>query len=580
MLDALEAERLAIDAFDRALGDFLGDGADPERLDFVAAYQPDALRAMVRTAHEWKRSRGEREPELRRAAGAAAGRRARGAGRGRGRCAGRSRRGADPGKQVLDAMKRLEECGELVETGPYLPAGKVVEKLKLGGNAKALRSGPVRATTRTLAPPSSTGACGATTGRRTRCSSRAAAPLRRPLRGRQARPLGPRLRGPPALRPRPPARPRRPARPLRRALHARDGRRVPGHEPAAERAAQLLERDNLFRVGDENQSIYGFRHADVDVFRDHHRDADEAGRADVRVGQLPQPRRGPRRHRPRLRADLAARSSSRSSSARTARAQPPVADPPVELLAVDRSAERWKARFDGQETPFGETLRSAPLWRACEARLLARRVSELIDAGYDARRRGPAAAGHHAHGLLRASPRGARHPDPSRRRPRLLGPAAGARPAPLARRARQPDGRAGDLLGARLAARRCLPRRAVARAHPRAAAAGATSGGRSPRPSAATAARGSPRLSRKATAGSSSAACGSSARSATLAPRMSLETADRPRGHAHGLRPSRPFDAGGRPADGERPQADAARPRVRGRRGPRPARLHRLRGRA
>ena len=31
----------------------------------------------------------------------------------------------------------------------------------------------------------------------------------------------------------------------------------------------LLERDNLFRVGDERQSIYGFRHADVRVFRRH-----------------------------------------------------------------------------------------------------------------------------------------------------------------------------------------------------------------------------------------------------------------------------------------------------------------------
>ena len=31
----------------------------------------------------------------------------------------------------------------------------------------------------------------------------------------------------------------------------------------------LLERDNLFRVGDERQSIYGFRHADIGVFRGH-----------------------------------------------------------------------------------------------------------------------------------------------------------------------------------------------------------------------------------------------------------------------------------------------------------------------
>ena len=29
----------------------------------------------------------------------------------------------------------------------------------------------------------------------------------------------------------------------------------------------LLERDNLFTVGDEFQSIYGFRHADVGIFR-------------------------------------------------------------------------------------------------------------------------------------------------------------------------------------------------------------------------------------------------------------------------------------------------------------------------
>ena len=50
VLDDLEAERVGLDAFDQALGDFLGDGEDPRRLEMVAAYTPDRLRDMVRTA--------------------------------------------------------------------------------------------------------------------------------------------------------------------------------------------------------------------------------------------------------------------------------------------------------------------------------------------------------------------------------------------------------------------------------------------------------------------------------------------------------------------------------------------------
>ena len=40
--------------------------------------------------------------------------------------------------------------------------------------------------------------------------------------------------------------------------------------PLQNELLELLARDNLFRVGDERQSIYGFRNADVEVFRSHH----------------------------------------------------------------------------------------------------------------------------------------------------------------------------------------------------------------------------------------------------------------------------------------------------------------------
>jgi ATP-dependent helicase/nuclease subunit A len=63
VLDAPEAARAAREAFDDALLEFLS-GGDPEREETVAAYDIDGLRGMVVGIHDELRSRGSAEPRL------------------------------------------------------------------------------------------------------------------------------------------------------------------------------------------------------------------------------------------------------------------------------------------------------------------------------------------------------------------------------------------------------------------------------------------------------------------------------------------------------------------------------------
>jgi ATP-dependent exoDNAse (exonuclease V) beta subunit len=64
VLDAPEADRAAREAFDEALELFLAEGDEDARLETVAAYRIDALRGMVVGAHEELRSRGAARPAL------------------------------------------------------------------------------------------------------------------------------------------------------------------------------------------------------------------------------------------------------------------------------------------------------------------------------------------------------------------------------------------------------------------------------------------------------------------------------------------------------------------------------------
>ena len=97
VLDETRAARIAIDAFDRALEDFL-DPDEPERLDLAAAHTPDRLRRMVTTVHAKRRSAGEERPGAAGDRGAAAWRRAR-----------RARRGARGGARELGAQAGTSE---------------------------------------------------------------------------------------------------------------------------------------------------------------------------------------------------------------------------------------------------------------------------------------------------------------------------------------------------------------------------------------------------------------------------------------------------------------------------------------
>lgn len=125
---------------------------------------------------------------------------------------------------------------------------------------------------------------------------------------------------------------------------------------------QALERENLFTVGDELQSIYGFRHADVRLFRERHeRLAPDGASLALRTSF---------RSRPgvieAVNGVFAARLPG-YSPLRAGRVEEGP-HPDVELLLTDTRG--WEGR--------GE---SGQPWRRAEAALLAGRVAELLDAG-------------------------------------------------------------------------------------------------------------------------------------------------------------------------------------------------------
>ncbi len=131
-----------------------------------------------------------------------------------------------------------------------------------------------------------------------------------------------------------------------------------------------LDRDNLFTVGDAFQSIYAFRHASVESFRERQATLAQRGRAGV------------------LSANYRSRAAILEGVNRVftpcfgegfvpllpGRADAP-GGAPIELLVVD--TDGWQEHAELLGTPRTQ----AGLARTAEARLLAARLSELIETG-------------------------------------------------------------------------------------------------------------------------------------------------------------------------------------------------------
>jgi len=136
-----------------------------------------------------------------------------------------------------------------------------------------------------------------------------------------------------------------------------------------------LDRGNLFTVGDELQSIYGFRHADVNLFRERRARLEQSGRSLPLTYNF--------RSRGELLDVVNAVFCERFPSmvmltAGRADAAAHETRPAVELLLTD--AGGWEQR-EALTERIEAGLPPAQTWRQAEARLLAQRVGELVSSG-------------------------------------------------------------------------------------------------------------------------------------------------------------------------------------------------------
>jgi ATP-dependent helicase/nuclease subunit A len=399
VLDRPESERLADDAFDDALQELAESGA--AGVDLIASYGPGLLRDAILSAYAQLRSRGESEPSLPACPEASVDRDvAQELARAAATVARELGAIASPGVRVLEALARLQRCMDLAHDSQLWPGD--LDRLALPrGNGAALTTPVCLAYADALARL------------RAVCERRAAQPVR-DLLDVLLRIYGERY-----------AQRKREVSGLDfedLELMTRDllGSSDELRERYRSRFAQIMVDElqdtnrvqleliesiatgNLFTVGDAQQSIYGFRHADVELFEQRgQRLAATGARATLRtnfrsraeiLGVLN--RAFADDGEPALGTDKVDAGESRVGSIQADGGEPsvgsdqadgagfarrfrpllagrsddPVDDPRVELLIVDKGAD-WDS--DGLASP----------WRLAEARALAARVGELVDSG-------------------------------------------------------------------------------------------------------------------------------------------------------------------------------------------------------
>jgi ATP-dependent exoDNAse (exonuclease V) beta subunit len=382
VLDEAGARALRREAFDAALAGFLGNGdAEPrfDALDLAAAYTPDRLERMVVAAHEELRSRGATRPRLPR---------------------------VDPGEQALQAARAELEAAARAAAADLAPARalasidraraavgdclELLERLAPGDDSPGAAlddlSFPAGRVAELATEPCRRYLAAVAAYRQAAVDAAAAPALE--LIGELLERFGAAYAQGKARRS---ALDFADLELVTRDLFAADPGLAAGYAQRFERVMvdefqdtnplqleliEALDRDNVFVVGDELQSIYGFRHADVGVFRARRARLEESGHAARLATSF------------RARAELldvinVAYGAGHGASyvpLRAGRDDPPAAGALVELLVTDQPA--WDEEAPAELAAAVEEDLQAPRTSvAAEARLVAQRVRELVDAG-------------------------------------------------------------------------------------------------------------------------------------------------------------------------------------------------------